>query len=164
MKEGREGDARILGIIRETTGIEPLSTAAAVTRALEALAMRRFVLVTPYVQETNDHEIEYFSEHGFDVMHDVALGLPGGDEFIQVPPERWIEIAIANDRPGSDGFLLACTNTTQIEAIDAIEAATGKPVVNSNQAVLWAIVKRLHAAFPTLGPGRVPGRLGRLRS
>jgi maleate cis-trans isomerase len=164
MKEGPEGDAYILGIIRESTEIEALSTAAAVTIALQALAMRRFVLVTPYIQATNDHEIDYFRRQGFEVVHDVALGLAGGDEFIHVPPERWIDLARAHDRGDSDGFLLACTNTTQIEAIDAIEEATGKPVVNSNQAVLWTAVNRLQAAFPTLAHGYVPGRLARVRA
>lgn len=159
MKEGPQGDAHLLEVIREATGIEPLSTAAAVTRALQALAMRSFVLITPYVQATNDHEIGYFREMDFEVVHDVALGLSGGDEFITVPPERWVELALANDRPESDGFLLACTNTTQIEAIAAIEVATGKPVVNSNQAVLWAAVAALRAKVPSLGPGYLPGRL-----
>jgi maleate cis-trans isomerase len=159
MKEGPEGDAYLLGAIREATGIEPLSTAAAVTTALSVLGMQRFVLVTPYIQATNDHEIEYFRQQGFQVVHDVALGLSGGDEFIHVPPERWIDLALSNDRADSDGFLLACTNTTQIEAIDAVEGATGKPVVNSNQAVLWAALNRLRTTFPTLGRGHIPGRL-----
>jgi maleate isomerase len=162
MKEGPEGDARLLATIRDATGIEALSTAAAVMTALKALMMKRFVLITPYVQATNDHEIAYFRAMGFEVVHDVALGLEGGDEFIQVPPERWVDLALVNNRPDSDGFLLACTNTTQIEAIGAIESTLGKPVVNSNQAVLWAAVNHLRAKSPALGPGRIPGRLNLL--
>jgi maleate isomerase len=162
MKEGGAGDARLLAAIRDATGIAALSTAGAIVDALTALAMRRLVLITPYVQATNDHESAYFREMGFEVVHDIALGLSGGDEFIQVPAQRWIELARANDRPDSDGFLLACTNTTQIEAVDAIEEATGKPVVNSNQAVLWAAVRRLRTKVASLGPGHVPGRLNSL--
>jgi maleate isomerase len=161
MKEGAEEDARILDIIRKETGIAAVSTAAAVNDALCALRMRRFVLITPYVPSTNDHEIEYFRGQGFVVVHDVALGLTGGDQFITVPPQRWIELALANDRSDSDGFFLSCANTTQIEAVEAVERATGKPVVNSNQAVLWACVERLR---PQLGPAASPGpgRLARV--
>ena len=43
-------------------------------------------------------------------------------------------------------MFLSCTNTTQIEAVAAIERALGKPVVNSNQAVLWGCVAKLQSA------------------
>ena len=58
----------------------------------------------------------------------------------------------------ADGFFLSCTNTTQIEAIETIERETGKPAVNSNQAVLWACLKRIGGADGVL---RIPG-VGRL--
>jgi maleate cis-trans isomerase len=61
--------------------------------------------------------------------------------------------------PGADGIFLSCTNTTQIEAIPTIERATGKPCVNSNQAVLWAVTRAL---APKLGSWPREGRLGRL--
>ncbi len=43
----------------------------------------------------------------------------------------------------------------------AIEAALGKPVVNSNQAVLWGCLKRLKEK---LGGSGAPANLGRLMS
>ena len=58
-------------------------------------------------------------------------------------PQQWARLAKENDRPDADGIFLCCTNTTQIEAIADIERMLGKPVVNSNQAVLWGCMKRL---------------------
>ena len=63
------------------------------------------------------------------------------------------------DTPEADGIFLSCTNTTQIEAVAAIEQALGKPVVNSNQAVLWGCLKRLKEK---LGGGEPAPKLGRL--
>ena len=164
MKEGPEGDRYLREAIRQETGIEVLSTAQAVVAALDALGMRRFVLVTPYAQATNDHEIAYFRALDFEVLQDVALGLKGGDQFITVPPERWIEIALDHDHAEADGYFLSCTNTTQIEAIEEIERHTGKPVVSSNQAVLWACLDRLRRDFGSLKTSCVPGRLNGLTS
>ena len=62
------------------------------------------------------------------------------------PPEVWVDLAIAHAYDGADGYFLSCTNTTQVEAIAPIEAKMGKPVVNSNQAVLWACLKRLRSS------------------
>jgi maleate cis-trans isomerase len=96
---------------------------------------------------------------GIGVPHDVALALPVSDGFIAVPPERWVELAREHGRDGADGYFLSCTNTTQIEAIEPIERETGMPVVNSNQAVLWACMTRLRAK---LGAARLAPGLGRL--
>ncbi len=84
-------------------------------------------------------------------MHDVALALEAL-EFGKVTPQQWVELARKHDRPEADGIFLSCTNTTQIEAIAEIEHALGKPVVNSNQAVLWGCVKRLRSALGPLPP------------
>jgi len=54
---------------------------------------------------------------------------------------------------------LSCTNTTQIDAIADIEKLLGKPVVNSNQAVLWGCVKKLQEKLTPLAPMPKLGRL-----
>ena len=81
-------------------------------------------------------------------------------DFETVTPQRWLELAQENDTPEADGIFLSCTNTTQIEAVAAIEAALGKPVVNSNQAVLWGCLKRLKGKLGD--EGAMPQNLGRL--
>jgi maleate cis-trans isomerase len=161
MEDGPEGDHKITEMIAKETGTASLSTGQAVIEALRALALKRLVLISPYVQETNDHERDYLTALGFEVLHDVALGLGGGNSYIQVPPERWIEIVQANTRPNADGYFLSCTNTTQIGAIAPLEAALDKPMVNSNQATIWACWKRLSNK---LGPVRADPSLGRLFS
>ena len=74
MKEGPKGDAYVLDVIVRETGIEALSTAGAIVEALNALGMRKFVLITPYVQATNDHEIAWFRRLPVSVRDGVALG------------------------------------------------------------------------------------------
>jgi maleate isomerase len=165
MREGPAGDAQVREIVRAATGIETIATGGAVVEALLALGMKKLVLVSPYVQSNNDQEVAYLAKAGFTVLRDVALGLKGGADYVAVTPERWVEIAVENDHAEADGFFLACTNTRQIEAIAEIERRCGKPVVNSNQAVMWAALDRLRGALGLSGalPGvgalmRVPAR------
>jgi maleate cis-trans isomerase len=159
MEEGPKGDARTRDMIERATGIEALSTAAAIEEAIRALGLKRLILMTPYEQDVNDHEIDYLRQIGVAVVRDVALALPGSDQYLAVPPERWVELASEHARDAADGYFLSCTNTTQIEAIEPIERKLGKPVVNSNQAVLWACVTRLRHK---LGAARLGPELGRL--
>ena len=159
MEEGPDGDARTRALIKKATGTEAISTASAIQQALGALQLKRLILLTPYDQDTNDHEIDYIRQIGLTVVHDVALALPGSDQYLAEPPERWVALAVEHARDDADGYFLSCTNTTQIEAIEPIECRLGKPVVNSNQAVLWACMKRLR---PKLGGAEPAPGLGRL--
>jgi maleate cis-trans isomerase len=159
MRDGPEGDARIIDLIEKSTGIEAFSTGTVIIEALQALGLKRLALFSPYRQSVNDHEVDYLGKLGITVVSDLALNLPGSDDFIKVMPERWVEIVTENARDDVDGYFLSCTNTTQIEAIEPLEQRLGKPVVNSNQAVLWACLKRLKSKLGPLGKDSCPGRL-----
>jgi maleate isomerase len=141
MKEGADGERRILDLIRKTTGIEALSTSSLVNDALHALGLKNLVVLSPYM--SNAPIIAYLGAAGFNVVKDVALQCKSAADFEAITPQRWLELAKDNDTPEADGIFLSCTNTTQIEAVAAIERELGKPVVNSNQAVLWGCLKRL---------------------
>lgn len=158
MAEGSEGEAALVRRVAEEGGATSISTAQAILEALNDLGLRRVVLFSPYPQAVNDHEREFLAEHGIEVVRDVALNVGSSDDYIRVPVTRWIELARDHARVAADGFFLSCTNTTQIEAIETIERETGKPAVNSNQATLWAALKRMPAFG---GVPHLPG-LGRL--
>jgi maleate isomerase len=157
MKEGADGEARIIDLIRRTTGIEAVSTSSLVNEALRALKVRNVLVLSPY--QTNADIIAYLSAADFTVVKDVALACATPAAFEAITPQRWYELALENDSPQVDGVFLSCTNTTQIDAVEAIERALGKPVVNSNQAVLWGCLSRLKTAFGD--DWSIPG-LGRL--
>jgi maleate cis-trans isomerase len=158
MAEGLEGERALVERAAKESGAVCFSTAQAIIEALGSLGLRRVILFSPYPQATNDHEKEFLAEHGIEVVRDVALNVGMSDDYIRVPVTRWIELAREHARAPADGYFLSCTNTTQIEAIDTIERETGKPAVNSNQATLWACLKRIPALG---GVPRIPG-LGRL--
>jgi maleate isomerase len=158
MTQGPQGEGSILKIVQDATGIEAVATSRLVLEALQALGLRRLVLLSPY--KSNQAVIDYLGATGFTVVHDVALARKAL-EFATVTPREWVELARMHDRPEADGIFLSCTNTTQIEAIADIEEALGKPVVNSNQAVLWGCLKRLKSALAPLPAMPSLGRLMR---
>jgi maleate isomerase len=156
MTQGPQGEGRILDIVRGATGIEALATSALVLEALQALGLRKLVLLSPY--KSNQAVIGYLQATGFTVVHDIGLALEPL-EFAKVIPAQWSELAREHDRQDADGIFLSCTNTTQIEAIAEIERALGKPVVNSNQAVLWGCLRRLKSRLGSLPEMPELGRL-----
>jgi maleate cis-trans isomerase len=156
MTQGPQGEGKILDIVKDATGIEAMATSRLVLEALQTLGIKKLVLLTPY--KSNKAVIDYLTAAGVTVLRDVAMKLEAKD-FGSVTPADWARMAKELDGSDADGVFLSCTNTTQIEAIAEIERMLGKPVVNSNQAVLWGCVKRLRATLGSLAPMPQLGRL-----
>jgi maleate isomerase len=156
MTQGPQGEGKILDIVKNATGIDAMATSRLVLDALQTLGMKKVVLLTPY--KSNKAVIDYLTAAGITVAADVALKLEAKN-FGSVTPQDWTQLAKENDQSDADGIFLSCTNTRQIEAIADIEKMLGKPVVNSNQAVLWGAVKRLSAKVGAIKPMPELGRL-----
>lgn len=149
MKEGPDGEKRILGIMQEAADIPAISTSAAVGEAFKHFGIGSVVVVTPYPK--NDDILFYLDKIGVRVVRDVALNLPPA-QYSSVTPQQWHDIAVENNQADADAIFLSCAATTQIEAVAPLEKTLGKPVVNSNQAVLWASLMRLRDKLGSFTP------------
>lgn len=156
MQEGRFGERKILNLMSEATNIPAMSTSAIVAEAFTALNVKSVVVISPY--QNNNDIIAYLTEGGVTTLKSVALGLTP-DRYGSVTPDQWYEIGLQNDIPQADGIFLSCAATTQIEAVERLEQTLGKPVINSNQAVLWGCLRRLRAKIGDATPTRPLGRL-----
>jgi maleate isomerase len=154
MENGLAHEAAIVEIIEKASGCPTLTTAQAITQAFNHFAIRKLVLISPYVQATNEHEVHYLKEAGYTVVHELGLALESNG-YSAVTPEEWKKIVRENARADADGYFLSCTNTRMIEAVAEIEQEMDKPVISSNQATLWACLKQL-------GISHNDNRLGRL--
>jgi maleate isomerase len=142
MENGLAHEAAIVETIEKASSCSTLTTAQAITQAFDHFGIKKLVLISPYVKETNAHEVKYLSEAGYTVVHELGLGLEP-HAYAQVTPAEWQKVVHENTRAEADGYFLSCTNTRMIEAIDDLEKDLDKPVVNSNQATIWACLKRL---------------------
>jgi maleate isomerase len=158
MEEGRGGEERILDAMKAAGAPQATTTATAIRRAFDALGARRVVLITPYDQRTTDHEAEFLHEAGYMVLHAVGFALNGSDAYCATPPAFWRDRVQAAARPDTDVYLVSCANISVFSVIEELEHALDRPVVTSNQAVVWDCVSRL--GWPLRGGG--PGRLFRV--
>jgi maleate cis-trans isomerase len=142
MENGLAHEAAIVETINKASGCATMTTAQAITQAFDRFGIKKLVLISPYVRETNAHEVKYLSEAGYTVVHELGLGLEPR-AYAQVTPAEWQKVVHANTRAEADGYFLSCTNTRMIEAIDDLEKDLDKPVINSNQATIWACLKQL---------------------
>jgi maleate isomerase len=135
--EAGAAEPRIVATIEAATGRRATTTASAVVQALRALEVRRLALITPYAPETNAHEVAFLAQHDVTVVRDRALNLPPSDGYIAAPERLWLQVAEEERDPRADVYFFSCTNVQTIDLIETLEAWLGRPVVTSNQAVLW---------------------------
>lgn len=140
-------------LARGVPGARPTSLAGAVRKALAAIGARRIVLGSPYMSELNENVAGFLSDAGIEVLSTHGMNLRYDTEMIRVAPDYIFDFACAIDRPDADAVLLSCGALRSIEVVDRLEQHLGKPVICSNQAMLWDVLRlaRVEDRLPGLG-------------
>ena len=155
MEEGPEGDQAIRTAITEVTGKQAITTASAIIDALATLDIRRLALLAPYDPSLTDPEAVYLERAGYEMLRVRSMALQGSDSYCGTPPEYWLRTASEPESwdPAAEAMLLSCANIRCFEVIDAIEERLARPLVTSNQAVLWRALRLCGAQAPIPGLG-----------
>lgn len=132
------GEERVLKELRAgAPKAKPTSLITGVINALRALKVTRISIATPYLDEINRREEVYMRDAGFDVLNITGLNLEKDSEMVRVPPDYLVNFALAVDRPDSDALFISCGALRTLDVVEEIEQRLGKPVVCSNQAMIW---------------------------
>ncbi len=153
--QGVDGERRLRELIERVGRARPVTTSGAVVAALRAVEARRISLVTPYVDEVDALEESYLAANGFEVLASRGMGILEAWDLGQVPVEQVYRFAREVRHPDSEATFISCTNLRTFEIVEALERDTGRPVITSNQATLWACLKALGCGEPVLRCGRL---------
>ncbi len=140
---------------RGAPGVKATTMGGAVRKALAAMGAKSLAVATPYLDELNLGIARYLAAAGFEVVEIQGLNLSYDAEMIRVAPDFLFEFARAVDRPEADALLISCGALRTIEVVDEIERALGKPVVCSNQAILWDCLRLAGVDDRLQGLGRL---------
>jgi len=140
--KGKDHSQEIEKKIKEMTGIPAVATAQAVVEALDSLDIRRVSVATPYTEEINELEKKFLELHKIDVLRIKGLCVVDNNEIGSKDLIYAYELAKEVYVPEANGVFISCTNFRTIEVIDQLEKELGIPVVSSNSATFWAMMKK----------------------
>ena len=126
-----------------------------VFRALNAFGLKKIVVGTPYVQPVNDMERDYMSKAGFEVLGISGLQIRNDSDMVRVAPGFLKEFALSIDRADADAIFISCGALRTLEVVEAIEQEAGKPVICSNQAMIWDTLRLAGINDKIQGYGRL---------
>ena len=144
--KGPGWDQEMLELIRNATGVPATATSPSVVEALRYIGAKRISVASPYPSWNNEKLRAYLEAQGFEVLN--VEGEPwaaqsGNQGINDQDPEVIVEFASGVCLPEADALLCSCTAWRSLEAVDELEKRTGKPVVSSNQATIWATFREL---------------------
>ena len=135
-----------------TTAITLVSGVVAALKKLEA---KKIVIGTPYLDEINIVEKQFFENKGFDVLDIQGLNLGNGIEFGKITPDYLKDFALSIDQKEAEVIFLSCSGIRSLDIIEEVEATTGKPVITSNQAQMWYALRTAGVNDKLSGFGRI---------
>ncbi len=153
---GVEHDREIIAGIEKATDKPATTTATAVAEGLKALGAKRMILVSPYTKEITDIEVKYFADQGFETVHHESLGIAGCSVDLHPLAETYkFAMQVYRHAPPADVMFITCGGLPSAEIIDALEKATGMPVISSNICLIRQCLKLAKIHEPIQGYGRL---------
>ena len=130
-------DEGIRNMLAKATGAKAVTVLEAVFEKLRSLQPRKLAVFTPYVEDLTASVARSLSEAGFPPIHAAGMGIQPNLDIGRVTPAEIVSFVSKQiNGLAPDCIFLSCTNWQAIQAIPALEAQTGVPVISSNQAAI----------------------------
>ncbi|MEM7193923.1 MAG: Asp/Glu racemase [Pseudomonadota bacterium] len=139
------------------SGVSAITAAGALVEALRDLNIDSASFASPYTETLNREGAEFVRQSGIDVVQLQYVGEDLGNYGQgELTPSAVLQLGLQANNDRAAAVILSCTDMRAVEVVDDLETQIDKPVVTSNQALMYVACKRLGLR------GNVPGRLGTL--
>ena len=140
---GFDAETAMVARLSALLGVPVASTCESAVQAMRALGVVRVALVgAPWFDpEFNELGAAYFRSQGFDVVSSASAELP--DDPHQIEPTdvcAWVSGHVGDD---ADGVFIGGNGFRATTAIDRLESTLGRPVLTSNQVLLWNLLAQI---------------------
>ena len=157
LSDGPEFDSAFCRRLMDLTGRPAVTTAGALVEAIQHIGASKVAFTSPYVKALSTESVKYLKDSNIDVVTEVVFDRELNSlEQNALTPQDAYEMALKADHPDAQAIVVSCTDYRALEAIPAIEASLKKPVITSNQALMFVCLKRLNIPYGNLIEG---GRL-----
>ena len=152
---GLKADQAFIEDVEKKTSVRATSTLRLILQALRTLKINRLVITSPYPEAMDKLEESFFQENGFSILRIRGLNLSEATKLAQVTPDEIYRFCLETWDDRANGLLISCMNFNPMPVIQALENSLKVPVVTSNTATLWGILRLLGVTEPIQGYGKL---------
>jgi len=134
-------DQMLIKKMKERNGNLPTTTTStSVIDALRKMGITKVSMAMPYVEQVSKTAVKFVEDSGVKVLNAKWLNKAGPD-IAEISKETVYHLASEVDHPGCEAIFISCVNLHTIEIIETLENDLQKPVITSNQATMWNILR-----------------------
>jgi maleate isomerase len=134
-------DAELAQRMTAELGIPSGNTMVAIKEALRALEASHILHVCPFTDEFSRVEHQSLVDSGFGIERTISLDFVDAKVAALMEPQQIADFVRERIDGSIKSVLLSCANVRSFEAASALEETLDMPVVTSNQAMLWSVLK-----------------------
>jgi maleate isomerase len=127
----------------------------AAIKGMKKLGIKNLSIFTPYTSEINDSVADFFNKENFKIndmnYFDIASDLDIG----KVDSNHLFSVLKKIDLSKSDALFVSCTALPVLSLINDLEKELNKPVISSNQALIWDCLELINSNNNIEGFGRL---------
>ncbi|MBD1149968.1 aspartate/glutamate racemase family protein [Pelagibacterales bacterium SAG-MED29] len=124
-------------------------------KAFQQMNIKKIALFTPYPDAVNKTILEYFTKKNIEVSSFASLNLNLDTEFANVDPNYILEISSKLETKNADALFISCTALPVLNILDKLEKKIQKPVLSSNQTLIWDTIRSVQYESPIKGYGKL---------
>lgn len=121
--------------------------------ALRTVGAQKIAILTPYIAAVTQSVVDVFCDKGFEITRAMGFGLDSDFDMTALPPKALFEAALKVDTTDADAVFISCTAIRSAEIIADVEQQLKKPVITSNQALIWHALQLMNYDKPVTGFG-----------
>jgi len=148
---GYAREAPLLAQLQEASRAPATTAARAILDALAHLGVRRLALATPYPDIIATAGRAYWEAAGLEVV--AHHRMEGVTNIYEETTERVIALGRAADTAAAEVVLISGTGLPTADAVESLERDLAKPVVTSQSATLWWLLRAAGVTAPVCGWG-----------
>lgn len=139
--------------ITAKTGMPATTAATATFEAARALGARRIAVASAYTDRIQALLPPFIAEIGLDLVSTRNMNVQNSLELWRIPGGEVRAFARSVDVPQAEVLCIVATDLPTAGEIAALERELGKPVVTTNQAILWSSLRLagVDASIPGYG-------------
>ena len=136
-------------------GVPCVTPTSGAIAAFKTLGVNKVSVLTPYPRDVSAYLADYFESLGLEVQSVDYMNVTDDRDMARVTPATIVEAAEAAMVPEAEALFISCTALRGVSAVQTLEERLGKPVVSSNQAMIWQTLRAAGCETRRQGYGRL---------
>lgn len=153
--KGLDWTRSVAARIQTSTSIPAGTAAGATFDAVRSTGAHRVAIASPYPDRIQSLLPPFVAEYGLELVSARNMGIQNSLELWKISGDTLREFVRAADHPKAEVMCIVATDLPTVVEIATLEQELGKPVITTNQAILWKALALCGIDQPIQGFGQL---------